>query len=640
MRVVRQLGLGIIALGLLVAAPGRARAADSASLQFTVPAPNPVPAGDRVLFQALAVNTGAQGWAAGSYFWVAEIYDLEEKFLARTDQVSPAEAVASGGVSSISLPFRVPETMVGRRLYRVFLIKDTRTLVESELVPFEVLQKPIPPAPEEVDYRVEGNVTVAYKNSSRTKWDSHSGATTLNLVGKVKESSYLFNAYILHETGDFFDPFIILGTYYAPWGTVYAGDVSPTLSQLSVDGQGMRGGMLEQRKGRHEWAVLGGQTVESQPGNATTNGRFARTLYAAKYAASLGKLKSTINYFLSADEQGSLSSNPKDSNFRGPSLVPEKNSGYGVALSYEPLRKLSFLADLQRNTFHADSAKTGKQDTAYKLEARMDRSLWKAKAYVQRAGTEFVAFGAPATVGDRITFAGNLNLYPASWYSLTIGGNQYRDNLKSDPAFVTTTQRVINAANAFQFRSGTSLNLGLSLNAAKGQPSTALENQTTTAGFGVSQSFGKHNASLSGQVSQFRDKNNLAHDLDTNTVSLATTFALPRSASAAFGVSNSETKDKDDGSKRSSLSVSPSYSKRMRRDLVGQLWGTYTKTKSTSPSFPSDLASLSANTEATWSKSRQLSLTLGLGYNKNDDKVRTSESFNEAVVSTRISYSF
>src|SRR5262245_28281483 len=105
-----------VLLGALGAAP--AHALDAASLQFTVPAPDPVQAGETLALQALAVNTGDAAWTAGSYYWVGEVYDLDYKLVARTSQLSPRENVASGGVAAISLPFNVPETAFGRRLYR------------------------------------------------------------------------------------------------------------------------------------------------------------------------------------------------------------------------------------------------------------------------------------------------------------------------------------------------------------------------------------------------------------------------------------------------------------------------------------------------------------------------------------------
>ena len=624
---------------VLVAGP--AAAADSASLQFTVPAPDPVQAGETINIQALAVNTGVNTWAAGSYYWVAEIYDLEENLVARTDQTSPPSAVGSGDVASISLPFRVPETMVGRRLYRVFLVKDAQQLIASEFKPFQVLEKSIPEAPKSVDYRVEGNVTVSYKNSSRNSWAQHAGATTVNAVGKIKESSYLFNAYFLHEPGKFVDPFIVLLTYYASWGTIYAGDISPTISELSLNGQGMRGAMLEQKRGMWEWALIGGQTIESQSGTQTTNGRFARTLYSLKGGMNPhDTVKIIASYFTSADETGSLGTDPDGANYRGPSLLAQKNSGMGLAFQWEPRDRMKLKLDYQTNTYFADVSGAGVKDNAYKIEYKIDRSVYKTKLFIQQAGTNFVSFGAPGTVGDRLTYTGALTLYPADWYSAALNLTQYKDNLKNDPLKTTTTNRFVSLGNSFNLPTKTQLGLNYSLNTAKGVPSTALDNETRTIGLSIAQPFGRNNASLSIQNSAFTDKNKLADDLDTNTIALSSNFFLPRGFSASAGISQTNTKDKTDGSARSSLTLSPSLAKRLSTRWTGQWWATMTNSKNTSTSFPSDKKNTSLNSEYTWTQNKVSNLTVGLGYNMSKDAFSTANTFNEVTISTRYSYSF
>lgn len=623
-----------------------ARAADSAALQFTIPAPDPVTAGETLALQALAINTGGgpdATWAAGSYYWVGEVYDLEYKLLARTEQVSPQEAVTPGAVAAISLPFRVPETMEGRKLYRVFLIKDDRRLVESDFKPFQVTEKPIAPPPETADYHLEGNLTFSYKNTSRDKWAHHAGATAINMVGKIKDASYLVNTYLLHEPGKAVDPFIIVVNLYAPWGTIYAGDINPTLTPLSVSGQGMRGGMLEQRRGVFDWNLVGGQTIESLPGTQTANGRYSRTLYAAKGQADLPwGFKTNLNYFVSADESGSLSTDPKSSRFRGPALKPQKNSGQGLGLTWEPASKLAFAAYYQQNTFFSDTSKAPVKDTAYRGEASWARKRFKFKSYVQRAGPNFRALGAPGVAGDRQTMDFSLGLYPAKWYTLSLAGNQYQDNLKGDPLKLKTTQTVMSVGNSFSFQTGTNVGLNLSQNSAKGKPVKLLNNQTTTIGASFGQGFAAgHSISFNTQLSQFRDKTGtgLAHDLDTQTIGFASTWRLPLRWTAAMGLSTTEAKDKLDGSKRSNQSASPSVAFPMTKTWTAQLYGTFSNSKNTSRLFPSDVQTTSINSEFTHTRP-QTSFTVGVGANQTKDKIVPSRTLKEATALLRWSYSF
>jgi hypothetical protein len=626
---------------LLLCLARAASAADVASLQFTVPAPDPVQAGQTLALQALAVNAGGDSWAAGSYYWYAEIYDMEQVPQSRTKEVTPQEAVAPGAVAAVSVPFDVPDTATGRRLYRVFLIKDGRELLRSDFKAFQIVEKPIPPPPQVEENRVEGNVTLSFKDSSRDGGRNPSGATTINTVGKIKDSSFLINAYLLHETGRMVDPYIMVLNYYAPWGTLYGGDISPTVSPISVSGQGMRGGMLEQRKGSFSWSLAGGQTVGSQSGTQTTNGRYARSLFAGKGAYELTEtLSLALNAFLSADETGSLGTDPRGRNFRGPTLKPQRNSGYGASLSWVPRPRLSLSADIEKSDYEAEAGGSSVKDTAWRGELKWERTLFKLRACVQRAGPSFTAFGAPSVIGDRMTYDAAVSLYPVSIYTLSLSGNQFKDNLGGDPLRVTTTQRLLSMGHALQLPAAATLNLSGSLNTARGEPSTSLDNQTLTMGAGLAKAFRRHSFSLGVQTSQFKDKNRIAHDLDTQTLSMSANLSLPRKAMGSLGFARSGTKDKVDGSARTTLSFSPSLAFPVAAGWASQVWGTWLSAKNTSPSYPGDYTTLSLTSELTWTKSARSALTLGLGVNKNSDKYASYRSFTEAVLSTRYSYSF
>lgn len=628
--------VGLLALG----SPARA-ADDAASLQFTVPAPDPVQAGEVLSFQALAVNVGPVAWAAGSYYWVADIYDLDFNFVGRTDQVSPPTAVAPGAVAAVSLPFNVPETMSGRFLYRISLIKDSKTLIQSEYKGFQVVAKVTPPPPQVSTYAVSGNLVQTMKAPNTQHGHQTSGTTNLNVVGKVRDTSYLFNTYILHQPGQVFNVYTIAADVYAPWGTVHAGDVIPHLGTLSVDGQGMRGGILEQAKSRYNWSVIGGQTITSQAGTVNANGRFARTLYAGKFGADLGHhVSASVNYLTSTDEPGSLSSNPNSNNFKGPTLVPQKNVGAGLSLVWQALPKLKFSADYQSNQFYANLAKTPVKDTAYRGQVDWERQSFKLVAYYQRAGPKFASFGAPSIVGNRLTNDVLLNWHPSAWYKLFLSADQFSDNLANDSTLLTTTQRTLTMAHSFDLRTGTALKLNGALNTAVGKPSTALNNQTTTVGAGITQAVHAQSFSLNGQQSQFRDKTGFSHGLNTLAFGVSANLALPRQWRATFGVNDTEASDIVDGSRRSNRSVSPSLTWPIGQAWTGQIWGVWTTSKSNSPTAPSDTVNTSANSEFTWKQSRSFSLTFGLAANKNKDKIAPGNNSSSVVLSGRYSYSF
>ena len=635
-------GRGALLASALAVLPARALALDAASLQFTVPAPDPAQAGDIVSLQALAVNTGNSTWSPGSYYWVGEVYDLDEHLIARTDQVSPTAAVPPGAVADISLPFHIPDTMFGRRIYRVFLVKDTKNLIESEPKGFQIVEKPIPPPPEVVTYHMEGNLTTSFKDASYPDGGKNvTGATTFNTTGKIKDNSYLLNLYVLHQAGDVFNPFIIVGNFYAPWGTIFGGDISPNLGPLGVSGQGMRGVMLEQKKGLWDWDVLGGRTITSQAGTATTDGRYARSLYAGKLGFSPSKtVKINTNYFVSSDETGSLSADPNSNNFRGPSLVAQKNSGYGFDVGWEPVSKLKLIGAYQQNAYWADTSGPSVDDKAIRAEFDLDRKVFKLRTYVQRAGTNFVAFDNPSVVGDRLTYDAQLSIFPVSWYNFSLGADQYRDNLNNVSSQTTTTQRIMNMTHAFQFKTATTVNLNGSLSTALGNPSTVLNNQTTTIGLNVGQAISKHHISFNVQDSQFTDKNGLAHNLDTLTEGISASWKLPRNCGATLGLTETDTKDKTDGSKRTSQSFGPSFSAPLSKAWSGQFWGTYTATKNTSAVLPANNVVLALNSEYTWAYSKQMNVTFGVGETSSKDTVQAGNTYNALTGSLRCSYTF
>ena len=320
--------------------------------------------------------------------------------------------------------------------------------------------------------------------------------------------------------------------------------------------------------------------------------------------------------------------------------MAQKNSGYGIDALYEPLSKLKIIGAYQANTYYADLSGSPVKDKAIRAEFSWDRKAVKFRSYVQKAGAHFVAFGNPAVVGDRFTIDGALSVFPVSWYSLSLNVDQYRDNLEGDPNRTTTNQRVINVGNAFQFKTGTTVSLSGSQNTAKGSPSTALDNQTNTLGLGFAQMISRHSVSLNIQSSQFRDKNKNAHDLDTMTIGFSSSWRLPRSWSLTFGVTDSDTKDKIDGSKRSSLSVGPSLTVPLNARWSAQYWGNYTATKNTSASFPADNALTSLSSEFTWAQSKQVNITFGVGMNMNKDKINPANKYDELTASMRYSYTF
>lgn len=648
----RQL-FGVAVLAALASSP--AHAEDAGSLQVAVAAPDPAFAGETVSFQVLAVNSGAVPWLEGAYSWEAEVYDLEKTYIAKTERLLPKGDVPGGGVASAVLPFSIPDSLVGRKYFRVFLTHEGKRLIESDYIPFSIVEKPFTPAPPPAqtvevekppEYRIGGNASFLYKYVGGV----NQGATTVNAVGKAGYSSFLFNSYFLHNsppTNNLVDPYIIVLNWYAPWGTVNAGDISPTFSPLSLAGQGMRGLELQQRKEHAGWVsrldLLGGRIFPASTGSTGTDGRYERWAYGARYGADLPHhVTLGADYVLSQDNATSLSSDPNNPRFRGPTLRPASNPLYGLNAGWEPAKGLNFKADFQESSVSTDTdaGVRAVSDSAWRTEVSLARSLFSARAGVQRTGTRFAAFASPSAIPDRFTTDGGLTLYPVKWNTPFMTLTQFKDNLSHDPAKTTTQQRTWTAGDGMHFKTGTDATVTVTQNTVQGQPSSVLDNKTDSLLGSLSQTLGRQSLSASFQESQFRDNTGTSHGLDTQTVGLRGTGRFGDRFSGSLGATLSGTKDIVDGSNRNTNSISGSLEFPIVRDkITDQVWGTWTTVHSSSGTADGS-TSYSLNTEVVWRYKPNLTYSFGVGYNFTSHTVLTTENQKQFLASLRVNYAF
>ncbi|MCK5106818.1 MAG: hypothetical protein KAQ76_04585 [Elusimicrobiales bacterium] len=635
----RTLKLLIIILFLLC---GNLYAQDSASLQFTVAAPDPVMAGDEVKFQTLVVNTGSSSWLKGTYYWVAEVYSIvdgERKFLAQTESVSPGETVPPSSAHGTQLSFRIPDNFIGKRLlYRVFLIKGGRRILESDYKGFQIIEKEFKP-PVSEDFRVGGDISFTYKNSDSDGWNNHQGITSANMVGKIKNSSFLFNTYIIHTKSRPINPNIVLLNLYAPWGNLSIGDISPVLTPLSLDGQGMRGVSLEKREDRSSSIMLIGRIVSPEEPSSISAGRFARYAVAGKYSYYLSStLKISGDAVYSKDDEFSINIDTDTS-----TMLPQKNIVYGTSLEWKPSSKLTFLSDYQISSFKADlnSAVAPRQGSAWKEEMRYRGKLFTARAAVSNIDTKYISFASPSVIPDRFVYDGEINIYPCAWTSFALSYNSYTDNLQDDPAKTTTTQTQMTLGNSLKLFGRTLLNTSILTNASVGEPKIIQDNETTTLNVSVLQPVKDHTLNVSVQNTSFKDNTGLSHDLDTGLFSFSGAFKISKKISLSAGFVGSTTKDKVDStqSENTSITGNLTYSMPQRR-MAFQIWTTMNSNMNDSLTYPSDTGRMSINAELLWIKAENLKLTFGVGSAQNTDNLNPQNDISEISVLTRFNYSF
>ncbi len=607
-----------------------------------VAAPDPVMAGDTVKFQTLAVNTGTGGWEKGSYYWVAEVYTIENdepKFLSQTEPITPVETVPIGGASGVQLSFPVPDNFSGRRLlYKVILIKDSRRILETDYRGFQVIEKKFaPPVPQ--DFKAGGDVSVTYKNSSKSDWTKHQFITSANIVGKVKRASFLFNTYLLHTYSKPVTPNIILFNLYAPWGNLSAGDISPSLTPLSLDGQGMRGLSYERHKKRWSGSLLVGRIVAPQEPTATFSGRFATYTGGGKLSyALLPSLKVTLNSVLSKDDAFSITIDTASNTMKA-----RQNSVYGGTLEWKVLKSLTLNSEYQLSAYRDDlqASERAVSGAAYRQELKYKSGLFGLKAKMSRVAGDFWTLASPAIIHDRMTYDAEAGVYPIDWLSVSAGYNTYTDNLDKVAGNTTTKQTQTSVSPTLRLFGSTMLTGSMLNTTALGKPAGVQDNQTQTLSVSVMQPVKAHTLNASMQTSDFRDNTGLSHNLASNLLSLSGSFRLSPRMSLSSGMVNSTTKDKADASSSKNNSITGNATYAMpRRAMALQVWATLSESQSDSVTSPSDVSSMNINFETIWLKSQSSKMTFGVGRNTRTDNLNDGSNTAEYTFLTRYNYSF
>ncbi|HRY29869.1 MAG TPA: hypothetical protein P5079_07500, partial [Elusimicrobiota bacterium] len=493
----------LAAAGFFLFCGARLRAADTGQFQLLLAAPDPVVAGEQVQFQVIAINQGTEIWRARRFYFQAEVYDANRKYVGQTERLRGMRDVNPGESAVSSLSFSFPVTASGKFYYRMYLVNEDQRIMESDFKPFTVRERAILlPRPPPV--ALGGNIVASYRNESGP--NDYVGNLSVNMVGRYKDRSFLFNAYTISDRGDPIDFYTVLLNYYGPQVTAGLGDVSPAFSPLSLYGQGMRGGTAE-TKWQAGWlgggiTLVGARTATAEEGSSTTDGTFRRMLYGAKNEFYLpGRVTLRMNYVNTLDVQQSL-------DIPGPTLRPVDDRLAGGGLAWEAVPGLKFEGEYQSSSYEADKLSTAPAvtDGAWRGAVGWESDRMNFNGYVQRTGPDFVALGAPNATKDRFTYDAALSVSPFHWMSAYGSFNKYRDNLDDDPAVVTTHQQIVNSGLSFNLPSMTGLNFGYSVNTARGEPRTAQDNQTLTTSFGVSQTWIGQTLFVTYQTSDFEDK--------------------------------------------------------------------------------------------------------------------------------------
>ncbi|GEM_PF-4611528 len=635
---------------VLIALLSRANlfAYDSASFELAIAVPSPVTAGDIVSFQGIAVNKGTENWLRGNYYWEAEIYDGQKKYISKTERLKGAVNVGPGETSAANLSFSVPQNFGGPYYFRLFIIHRDIRIAQSQYIAFQVVQKPLPVTPTTKVSALSGSAILAYQNADAKQTRDGQASSIFNIVGNAGGGTYLLNSNNIHDSTSAWKPYIVLGSYNTAAGSVNLGDVSPTLSPLTLGGQGMRGvEMVARTKVESiklaDWSLVGGRTIEGQTGDANTNGRYQRLVYAGRATFALldEKVKIAPSLLFGVDNKSSLSSNPRSSKFRGPTLVPQGNQVGGLSVSVTPKTNLELSLDLAQSKFTQDMENpqpTG--GSALQFQATVNLPKLDLRGSVLRASPQFNSFGATSISPDRLNYGLQSTYKPLSWANANVSFNQSLDNLAKDSKKTTSVQRQYALSPTFLLPTQTTLSTGWSLNTTQGNPRANLDNLSQTYNLGASQLWRSQSVSANFQNSLFKDKNKTAHDLGTNTLALSANLVIRKDFRLSLGNTLSTTKDKVDGHSRNSSAQSLSVNFTLiPKQLMAQSWGTSSIAKDNGATSAANNRSWSLNTELSWQVKDKLVLTGGVSQ-ANERDVILDKRATKTGVSVRTSLNF
>ena len=610
-------------------------------VQLAVPSPYPVKAGEELTFQIILINTGTEKWRTGEYSLLAEIYDGEKNYLTKTDSIKGRVDVEAGGTVSLYIPFQVAGNYSGTYYWKISLVYLNETIFSSDYYDFSVM--PIAVAPRAVlPFKVGGNFIASYENSSREGWKDYTGNVSLNLIGRFFERAFSLNVYTYHTIDDKFDLDTILFNYYSALLNLSAGDIMPSFSPLTLYGLGARGGSILNEAGRFSTGLVIARSEYAVKGSTSTNGTFSRYVYGIQEKVEL-PLNFSINtsYVLSDDNEKSLD---EDKNEWGPSLTPVKNGVAGIGINWESGGGIELNGEYAYSNYWGDTKNYPKEkvdDYGFKFKSSIEREKFSLDATYERIEPDFFSLASPEVTNDRAGYEVLADYEGLGFAGLSLGFNEYRDNLAGDPSEVTSTQSILTGAMNFDIGKLPDISIGYSLNQMLGKPRSALENNTQTFSLGLSHSLKNLTLSSSGQLSEFRDKANSSNDLSSLTGSFNLMASPTQSLSIISGVTLTRTKDLDD----ESVDNSQSYSLSVNWGLIPQrftvsTWGTLVLAKSNDVTTPADNATTDASLEFSYSFRTGLTLTLGYEFDGYRDDEDSSNNYEGHGFVTRLSLSF
>ncbi len=589
-------------------------------IQLTVVSPDPVKAGEEVVFQVIVLNTGEEKWAAGSYVIEIELFDSEKGYLTTTRGYKGMVDVDSGETTLVYIPFKIPEDYSGAYYYKITLTHEAVRTITSEHYDFIVIPVVVPAKPL-FPVKIGGNTILSFRDNSEDNWKNYLGNISVNMVGRVYNNPVQFSAYTYHTRDEILDFDRVLFSYYGKDTNISAGDVMPSFSSLVLYSKGMRGFEISNKKNKLKTSLVGAVLAEKEAGSEEKSGVFSQYLLGGHGEVKLPyNLCVDLSAVSSFDNVGSL--NDEEMGFAEIQPSPVRNNVGGVSVKWEPVSSEEFEVDVNgeyavsdyRSDISDDSGAQGKAGKAWKLGFDMNRGSFLFSGKLQRINPDFVSLGSPTATRDRAGFDMTTSCGFSKNVSVSGGYNSYSDNLENDITKVTVNQSILSGGLSLNLEKLPPVNIGYSLNRMLGNPENALNNYSSNWSVGMACNWGRTSLSLGGQISDFKDnrEESSIHDLNTIMGNMNLNMVVNDILTVTSGVNLSRKKDLHDKTAEATraLSIGMNY-KVVPEKLVLIGWGSLSQAGS-----GIENTVINTNMELNYNVKRTMTLTLGHNWKK------------------------
>ena len=544
-------------------------------IQISIPNPNPVIAGQKIVFQSIILNQGKEKWLKNEYYIETEIFDNEKNHIIYLDKLKGENDINPGETVITYIEFKVPEEYSGIYNYKIYVIYKNKRIIESDFYSFNVAEN-IKRTVESTT-NISGNMTISYRTISDKNEQRYIGNINMNIIGQMFNKPSLFNIYTFHNpVSDNNNKtenkiFNLLFKNYSQTYNLSIGDIFPEFSYLSLYGGGMRGIYYQKKIDNFQFDVVGGYLKELVEGDTNLSSIYKRDLIASSINYNFSNLKLGLNYVKSYDIENSVKQTQT-------SIKPEKTDVYGTEIDFKLKPNCDLIAEyfISKNVTDIFSNKT---ITDYAYRTKLDYNIKKnnIKIIYQEIRPSFRSLGSPELQNDsrEFNFISNFSIIDNIKFNLKY--NRWNNNLNNDETKNTSIQQLYGTDFIFymyKFYSSV-LTAGFTYTDNMIDVRNNYNNFNQIFNLCLNSQINKINVMLYFQFNIFKDKINISNDCSTEIYKLF--LNIPKeNISFTLGTNFTNTVD----STKVNINLSQNYNVNITYNiipefLIGQLWSDF-----------------------------------------------------------------